>query len=52
MPKSKKVKVLTHRPKSIEMAEVPRPIEGLLPYLSQVALLLSKLGQNKPKGQN
>jgi hypothetical protein len=27
-PRSKKVKVLTHRPKRIEMAEVPRPIEG------------------------
>jgi hypothetical protein len=27
-PRSKKVKVLTHRPKRIETAEVPRPIEG------------------------
>jgi hypothetical protein len=28
-PKPKKVKVLTHRPKRIETAEVPRPIEGV-----------------------
>jgi hypothetical protein len=28
MPKPKKVKVLTHRPKRFVMAEVPRPIEG------------------------
>jgi hypothetical protein len=27
-PRSKKVKVLTHRPKRIEIAEVLRPIEG------------------------
>jgi hypothetical protein len=28
VPRSKKVKVLTHRPKRIESVEVPRPIEG------------------------
>jgi hypothetical protein len=27
-PRSKKVKVLTHRPKRIETVEVPRPVEG------------------------
>jgi hypothetical protein len=27
-PKPKNVKVLTHRPKRVEMAEVPKPIEG------------------------
>jgi hypothetical protein len=48
-PKPKKDKALTHRPKRVETAKVPRPIEGLLPYLSQAAALLSKLGQNRSK---
>jgi hypothetical protein len=51
-PKLKKVKVLTHRPKRFETTEEPRPIEGLLSYLSQAALLLPRPGQNRPKCQN
>jgi hypothetical protein len=43
--KSKKVNVLTRRPRRIETADVPKLIEGPLLSPSQVALYVSKLEQ-------
>jgi hypothetical protein len=48
-PRSKKVKVLTHRPNALKRPKCRGLLRGLLLYLSQVAPLLSKLGQNQPK---
>jgi hypothetical protein len=42
--KSKKVKVLTRRPRRIETVDVPKLIEGALLLQSQVALCQPKLG--------
>jgi hypothetical protein len=51
-PRLKKIKVLTHRPSALKRPKCQGILRGLLPYLSQVAPLLSKLEHNRSKGQN